>query len=143
MGATEFVMNEIEGIFDWLRDPESMREPLVARRGMMGLVEHLAETFAVADPDQRKRIYSSVKPKFSYVFFMYCGRMAVEAVKRKDPQLLRLGTISLAIENLTFDARDSMIHLAIINHSATNSESNPTRYSRVCSPCRATSSRNF
>jgi hypothetical protein len=81
-------------------------------------VEKLTNEFATADLEQKLRIVRGVRYTFSFVFFSYAGRTAVESVRQKDRELLKRGLLALAIENCTFDARDSLPVIARIYHSA-------------------------
>ena len=112
-------MTTADEILEWLRDPKTNRRPAFSySRGIIGLVEQLTTEFLVSDAAARERMSSLVMPEFSYVFFMYSRHAATHSVREKSPELLKRGVISLAIEDLKFDWRDSTIHLAVLNHSA-------------------------
>ena len=80
-------------------------------------VESLVDVF-FTEPSDRTRIVESVRPEFSFVFFMFAANAAVEAVRRHNPALLTRGLLALAVENLTFDFRDTLRILAQLYNSA-------------------------
>jgi hypothetical protein len=80
-------------------------------------IEKLVDAFSTADAEQKHRIVRGVHYTFSFVFFSYAGRAAVESVRQKRPDLLRRGLLALGIENCTFDARDSLRTLVKIYNS--------------------------
>jgi hypothetical protein len=80
-------------------------------------IETLADIFA-SEPAERSRIAGSVRPEFSFVFFTFAADAAVESVRQKNADLLARGLLALAIENLKFDARDTLRFLAQIYNSA-------------------------
>jgi hypothetical protein len=81
-------------------------------------IDTVIDAFEAGDRHERNRIICAVDKRFSFVFFMYAGMSAVESVRRNQPELVRRGLIALAIENLTYDWRDSIPQLAKLYHSA-------------------------
>jgi len=81
-------------------------------------IEKLTDAFARGRMEEKLQIVSGVNYTFSFAFFCYAGRAAVESVRNKRPDLLRRGLWALAIENCTFDARDSLLVIVRIYHSA-------------------------
>lgn len=81
-------------------------------------VDAIIDAFDAGDAQERNRITRNVDKTFSFVFFMYARRASIEAVRRGQPGVLRRGLLALAIENLTFDWRDSMPQLVKLYHSA-------------------------
>jgi len=81
-------------------------------------IDTLVDAFVAGDSDEKLRINREVEYTFSFAFFLYAGRAAVESVRRNRPELLRRGLGALAIENLIFDARDSLREVAKLYNSA-------------------------
>jgi len=75
---------------------------------------------ALVDPflDVRREICSQSDPSTSFLLFLYAGQVAVQSVRDQNPAVLARGLIALAIENLAFDGRDTVVALAQIYHSA-------------------------
>ena len=83
-----------------------------------GWVRFICDHYFGASPDERARICSMVTPEISFLFFMYAGAMAVEAVRERQEEKIFQGLIALAVENGVFDWRDSMMVLVLLHHSA-------------------------
>lgn len=113
-----------------IRNVEEIFEPLrslkvgdfVNRRSLpevvIAAIDSLVDVFVTSDLDTRCQITHQVDWTFSFAFFLYAGRTAVESVRQNEPELLRRGLVALAIENLAFDYRDSLSPLSMIYCSA-------------------------
>jgi hypothetical protein len=111
-------MSNVDELIRFLSDPGAIGARLTITGGVIGIVEQLATEFASSDASTRERITSCTRPEFSNVFFLYARHAAVQAVRNSDPKLISLGLISLAMENLKFDWRDSLYGMVMINNSA-------------------------
>lgn len=81
-------------------------------------VDTLVDLFASGGPDVRRQLNCEVDYRISFVFFMYAGQLAEQSVRDQNQALLTRGLIALAVENDTFDWRDSLSVLAQLYHSA-------------------------
>lgn len=82
------------------------------------VVDALILLFEDSDQLGRNRVLASLTPDVSFIFFCYAGMTAVNAVRQHAPRLLEKGILALGLENLRFDARDTICALAQISHSA-------------------------
>lgn len=87
----------------------------------------LCTMFETSEEDVRRKITSKVVPALSFLFLSFSGIMAIDAVRRHDWQLVRLGLEALAIEDCKFDWRDSTIALAVLYHSAAKIGEDPEK----------------
>jgi hypothetical protein len=83
-----------------------------------GWVQFVCDRYLNGLPYERKSIHSLVTPEISFIFFMYAGAMAVEAVRERDEGKVFKGLVALSVENQVFDWRDSMMVLVRLHHSA-------------------------
>ena len=67
---------------------------------------------------RRDQLVKAVTKEHSFNLVLYADYAATYAVRLGDPELIRRGVLSLAIENNTFDYRDTITRLALLNHSA-------------------------
>jgi hypothetical protein len=129
------VMKQGVAILRFLQEPDKQPvPPSIVAKGTRGALDDLVCEYSDADATLRNEMVQYVRPVFSHLFFSYTRNAAVNAVQRSDPQLLKCGLISLAIENLTFDRRDSLIQLALLNNSALKLGLNPDDFFRSVVP---------
>ena len=81
-------------------------------------LHYLCELFEESSKAVREEISSRVGIDNSYLFLIFSEVMAVGAVREMDKGRIIRGLEALAIENCTFDCRDSTVRLALLNHSA-------------------------
>ena len=82
------------------------------------------------DPASRDRIITSVSKEDAFNFILYADYAATYAVRFGSPELIRQGILSLAIENSTFDYRDTITRLVLLNYSATKLGLDPDKIFR-------------
>jgi hypothetical protein len=90
----------------------------VLTQEQQGWVQFICDQYCRASPDERARINSMVTPGISFLLFMYAKAMAVAAVRERQGEKVFKGLVALAVENRTFDWRDSMMVLVLLHHSA-------------------------
>lgn len=88
-------------------------------------IESICDQFLMGPPRERETIRSFVTPDRSFIFLAFSKAMAVIAVRQVQVSLILKGLASLAIEDCTFDVRDSTIPLALLYHSAVKIGSDP------------------
>jgi hypothetical protein len=72
----------------------------------------------VANPGARAGIRSAGTPEQYRIMLVYCDRMVVLCVRRKDPNLLLESLVAHAVEDFRWDPRDNLMRLALVHHSA-------------------------
>jgi hypothetical protein len=114
------MMSELDTIFEVLRKLKV--GDFVHKRSLpddaIAAVDKLVDIFGDSDEETRHQIAKKVDFSVSFVFFTYAGMLAVKSVRDQKPSLLRRGLIALAVENDTFDWRDTFFPLVKIYHSA-------------------------
>jgi hypothetical protein len=114
------MIHDLEAVFRPLRSLKVAK--FVHERSLPPLtissIDALVDIFVASDWDGRHQINQEVNPSFSFAFFIYAQRTAVDSVRLNSPDLLNRGLLALAIENLAFDYRDSLCVVAQIYHSA-------------------------
>ena len=83
-----------------------------------GWLEFLCDRYFNGSPQERKKLNSLVSPDISFLFFLYAKTMAIESVQEQDENRIVKGLVSIAIENQTFDGRESLFPLSLLYHSA-------------------------
>jgi hypothetical protein len=81
-------------------------------------VDVLVGFFQNADADSRTSLTAQVKPSFAFVFLWYAKEKSIEAVRTNEPNLIFEGLVALAIENGTFDVRESIVVMALLYNSS-------------------------
>jgi hypothetical protein len=107
-----------------------LRKTRTLSQEQQGYVQLICDRYLAGLPDDRARIRSMVTPNISFLFFMYAGCMAVEAVRERQEQKISKGLVAIAIENQVFDWRDSMVVLVRLYHSAARIGSDPVELFR-------------
>jgi len=77
----------------------------------------LTQYFQTMDSNSRPSITSQIKPNSSFVFLWYAKEKS-EAVRENDPKLIFEGLVALALENGTFDVRESIIIMPLLSNSS-------------------------
>jgi hypothetical protein len=90
-------------------------------------VQVICDRYIGALPDERARFRSMITPEISFLFFMYAGLMAVQAVRERQQEKVFQGLVALAVENQVFDWRVSMMVLAKLHHSAVKIGADPSQ----------------
>jgi hypothetical protein len=78
----------------------------------------LTQSFAVATERERADARAALTRPSNRVLLGYAWEMAEEAVSHRSAEFVRQGLIALAIDNGARDARDNIIRLAPLFHSA-------------------------
>lgn len=85
--------------------------------GLIRNIENTIQEYA-DNPTSRDRIVMSIAREHSFDFIQYADYAATYAVRLGNPELIKRGILSLAVENNTFDYRDSITRLVLLNYSA-------------------------
>ena len=72
----------------------------------------------VDHPAERAAIRSAGTVKQYRIMLVYCARMVVLCVRRRDPELLFESLVAHAVEDFRWDARDNLVVLSLVHHSA-------------------------
>jgi hypothetical protein len=99
-------------VIDFLKSGGEYRKTIAAE------IERLCQIFRHVAPVERAELASLVRPGFSFAFFWFARAMAEKAVRECSQTAICDGLTALVIENCTFDARDTMLRLALLYHSA-------------------------
>lgn len=91
-------------------------------------VKRLCQLFTAAGDAQRHALISGIEYRSSFVFFGFTREMAAQAVRKRSGELLIDGLLALIIENLRFDARDSLMVLALLVHSTAKLKLEPKSF---------------
>ena len=102
------------------------QEILQAIRKLLGNAPRVPEklfhsviaAFERADQAARQRFTERLTSDSRNALLGYASDLAVLAVRRNSPELVRLGLLALAVEGGTVDIRDSIVGLAKLYHSA-------------------------
>jgi hypothetical protein len=89
--------------------------------------QFICDRYIGALPDERAKIRSMITPEILFLFFMYAGLMAVQAVRELQREKVFQGLVALVVENQAFDWRDSMMALAKLRHSAVKFGADPSQ----------------
>lgn len=92
------------------------------------LIERLVAAYKEAwelDSPTRKRILDSVTVEVSNCLLVYGHRMAVLAVRQQSREPLEKALLALVVEGFRCDARENMLILSLINHSAVKVGADP------------------
>ena len=81
-------------------------------------LDQLCHFFANASNEVRRAVTDRVSVQLSFLFFIHAENMAFRAVREKSEDRLLIGLKALAIEDCTFDWRDSTVRMALLYHSA-------------------------
>ncbi len=76
----------------------------------------IIDAFLQATPTEREAIYGKVKEPFLFLAFSH--RMAILAVRENSERRLFEGLIAHVIEDFRDDARDNLVQLSLLYHSA-------------------------
>ncbi len=86
-------------------------------------ISKIINAFLQAAPAEREAIYGRVKR--STLFYAFSERMAILAVREKSERRLFEGLIAHVIEDFRDDARDNLVQLSLLYHSASKIGLNP------------------
>jgi hypothetical protein len=100
-----------------------MRHPFPAT--LDASLTDLVRAFEGASDAERKTFLQSLGHENSHLLIAYCERMATLGVRESSPRRLADGLVAIAIEGFRFDARDAIVRLALIYHSAEKLRVNP------------------
>lgn len=84
-------------------------------------IDRLIDTYKKSweiDGPEHAQIFKAVGQGLSSCLLVYAYRMAIAGRRRKSPELLSRGLVGLAIEGFRLDARENMLVLSLLNHSA-------------------------
>jgi hypothetical protein len=76
----------------------------------------IVNAFLHATPTEREAVYGKVKDPF--LFLAFSRRMAILGVRERSERRLFEGLIAHAIEDFKSDARENLIELSLLYHSA-------------------------
>jgi hypothetical protein len=85
----------------------------------------LVDTFANATASERKTLTDAFGPEQAFGLMAYAERMAILAVRNRSPDLLKNGLLALVLEGFKLDARENIMRLALLDHSALKIGMNP------------------
>ncbi|SPF43811.1 hypothetical protein SBA4_3100009 [Candidatus Sulfopaludibacter sp. SbA4] len=83
-----------------------------------GIMAALIEAFRSADVNQRRAATEALTVDAELLLLSYAWESAAEAVRRSAPSILADGLAALSIENGRYDARDSIVQMAVLFRSA-------------------------
>ena len=81
-------------------------------------VTRLIDVYISSKPDQRLWIVEQLGDKYWSTFTCYAERMAIWAVRLKQPELILKGLFALALDDGRFDDREDILIMAPLYHSA-------------------------
>jgi hypothetical protein len=87
------------------------------------IIDSFVESSGVA----RKKLSSAFGMEQSFGLMAYAERMAIMAVRNHSEEPLRKGLLALVLEEFKYDGRESIMRLALLNHSAFKVGINPDR----------------
>ena len=107
---------QIESIFNsiHLAADSRNREMLTA---VLPQVDQLCRLYVLLDSQERSEVSARVERGISGTIMALAKSYSVDAVTDKSPEKIFLGVVALVIEDLHFDARDTMIPLAALHNS--------------------------
>jgi len=82
------------------------------------LVSEVLDMFRRANPDERAWLSAQFRSDHSSTFTCYAERMAIWAVRLKQPELILKGLLALALDDGRFDDREDILIMAPLYHSA-------------------------
>ena len=81
-------------------------------------VSRLVDLYVKSGPAERTWIVSQLGNEYWSTFTVYAERMAVWAVRLKQPELILKGLLALALDDGRFDDREDILIMAPLYHSA-------------------------
>jgi hypothetical protein len=96
--------------------PDTTAEAIAWIDSLCLLMKHYLAGTPVFQEAVRTTVAARKSSQVHLFEFAHCG--AVCGVRRKDPELIKLGLTALMIENLQFDDRDTIVELSLLCHSA-------------------------
>lgn len=85
---------------------------------LMDIITTLCKEYVAGSDEDRAKMRSLVIFEISFLFFMFSGQLAEMAVQYNSEEYLKQSLIALLIENCKFDARDTMVSMSEVFHSA-------------------------
>ncbi len=128
---------EIESLIGLIREAAESRDARIWEANLPK-IEELCRLYLSVDSDGRTDILARTTVEMAPMFRGVANLYAVDGVRERDPDKIFLGIVALALENLSFDFRDTMIALAVLYHSALKLNLNPDeilgRALTICTP---------
>jgi hypothetical protein len=81
-------------------------------------VDALVDAYRNGDESARGQIAETLGPDQSFALLVYAERMAIASVRQNSAELLDRALIGIMMEGFRRDARETLIALSLIDHSA-------------------------
>ena len=85
---------------------------------LMDIITTLCKEYVAGSEEDRAKMRSLVTSETSFLFLMFSRQLAEMAVQYNSEEYLKQSLIALLIENCKFDARDTMVSMSEVFHSA-------------------------
>lgn len=82
------------------------------------LIERAIDSYTSLAPAQRAAFLRAFTADHTWTLLIYAVRMAHRAINRRSSEAVRRGLMAIVIEHLQLDAREDLMILSLLNHSA-------------------------
>jgi hypothetical protein len=88
-------------------------------------VAAMLDAYVKASTSAKSEITTTIGPEQTWGLLAYAERMAILSVRQQSRDLLEKALLALVVEGFRWDAREDMLILSLINHSAVKVGADP------------------
>lgn len=118
-------MKDVDDVFSFLESESAI--PYIGRIPSFidEKIDEVIRAILSSSEDQRARMYSQLTERHGSMLLVFAKRMAGQAVRVRDVELIRRGVAAIAIAHPLTDSREALIALSLLHRSCEKVKMSP------------------